>query len=170
MFLQRILNWLGENFKFVAVNGLSHLVAGFLIPTMIYPFLNKAYQKRINYFLLVFFPAVFGSIFPDLLFAISTFIKSQGLKSWSYLLKHGGEIHSVFHRDIALALVIPTTVFLIIVMVYLINFVKYLFGKGWKQKYVKIKLDELPGKWLLWCSVISFFGAGLHILMDVVGF
>ena len=88
--LQRIMEWFTANFKFVAVNGLSHLFVGMLIGTMIFPFLNKNYQKRTHYFLLVFFPAVFGSIFPDLLFTISTLLKSGSLKGWGYLLQHGG--------------------------------------------------------------------------------
>ena len=170
MFLQRIMEWLGSNFKFIALNGLSHIIMGCLIPTVSYPFLNEDYRKRINYFLFIFFPAILGSIFPDLLFAVSTFIKSNGLKGWGYLLKHGGEIHSVFHRDVALALVIPTAVFLIIVLIYLINFVKYLKGRGWRNNYTKILLDKLPSKWLLISSVITFVSAGLHIVMDVVGF
>ena len=169
IFFKRIMEWLSTNFKFIAVNGLSHLLMGLLLSTALFPFLNKDYQKRLNYFLLVFFPALFGSVFPDLLFALSTLIRSKGLSSWGYLLQHGGAVHSVFHRDIALALVIPTTVFLVLVLVYLINFIKYLFG-GWKEGYDKIKLDLLPRFWLLSVSLISFIGAVLHLLMDMVGF
>ncbi len=161
------MDWISANFKFIAVNGLSHLFMGIFLSTALYPFL-KEFKERFNYFLFVFFPLVFGSLFPDLLFAISTLIRSGSLKSWGYLLKHGGEIHSVFHRDIALVLVIPSTVFLVIVLVYLVNFIRYLVS--WGKKYDKIKLDNLPRKWLLICSGLSLLGAVVHLLMDVVGF
>ena len=165
---QRIIEWFSTNFKFVAVNGLSHLLMGMLIGTILYPFLSSNYQRRLNYTLFVFFPAVLGSIFPDLLFAISTLVKSGGSLSWGYLLQHGGAIHSVFHRDIALALVVPTTVFLVIVFVYLINFIRYVIS--WGKTYNKIKLDELPKGWLLISSGLSLVGAVLHLLMDMMGF
>ena len=38
------MEWLSTNFKFIAVNGLSHLLMGLLLSTALFPFLNKDYS------------------------------------------------------------------------------------------------------------------------------
>jgi len=171
-----IFRWVVENMYFIVFNWGSHLVAGAVIATIIFPFLSKQYKKRINYFLFVFFPALFGSDFPDLLFVISTFIKNRTLEGMRVLLESGGSIHSVFHKDIPLLLVIPTTVFFVLVIIYAINGFKKIKGKiiykffPLKKQPEKISLDNLPGKWLILVSIIALLTATLHIIMDMVGF
>ena len=155
-----VLGKIADNLRFIVSNWVSHIVAGVFIATALYPFLNKECRKRFNYAFFVFIPAVFGSVFPDTLFIISTLIQHRQLAGLRYLLEHGGSIHAVFHKTVALALVIPTTVFVVLVLVYLVNWVCSLLGK---EEF------SFPSKWILLVSAISIFSSFLHIVMDATG-
>ena len=41
----------------VSLNALSHVVAGFMVATAMFPFLNEEYKERFNYGLYILFPA-----------------------------------------------------------------------------------------------------------------
>lgn len=151
---------ISANLQFIFANWVSHLFAGTFIATAIYPLLGDEYRKRANYFLFVFIPAVFGSVFPDLLFVVSTLIRHPQLAGLRYLLEHGGSIHAVFHETIALALVVPAAVFAALVLFYSVNWAYRLLGKEGLG---------LPGKWIVLVSAIAMFSALLHIMMDATG-
>jgi len=175
-----VISWIilvADNLRFIVFNWGFHIVAALVLSSAVYAFLSKNYKKRLNYFLFVFFPALFGSEFPDILFTLSTLIKYGTSKNLIFILEHGGYVHAVFHKDIALLLVIPSTVFIILVIISLINktirFKEFLsqkisFIKA--PKLEKIKLDCLPNKWIVMSSVISLVAAVSHIIMDLVGF
>lgn len=139
---------------FIFWNFLSHFFAGVLIATAVFPFLPKTFQKRKHYFLTVFFPSVFGSLFPDLMFITSTVLKLRTLNGLFFALSGGGDIYSVFHFGFPIVLVVPTTVFFVFVM----------------NRLILKKFDSLP-KWsFALISALALFGAIFHIFMDSVGF
>ena len=72
------------------------------------------------------------------------------------ILEEGGIIYNVFHLHFPIILVIPCTVFMIIVIIKLLNL---------KLKN-KIKIDKLPNYWLFYVSIISFLATLLHIAID----
>src|SRR3989344_7233004 len=136
-----------ELVKFFTVNSLPHWIVGLLIPTILYPFLNKKYQKRKNYVLLILIPSLFGSLFPDIMHVTSLLLKYRTFEIFKdiKILEEGGIIYSVFHLHFPIILIIPCTVFLIIVIIKLLNL---------KLKN-KIKIDKLPNYWLFYVSAIS---------------
>ena len=140
---------------FIFFNTYIHIFAGLLLAITIYPFLSKQLKERWNYFLVVFFPAVFGSLFPDLAFIVSSAIEQRSLDGMFEILTHGGAVHSAFHWHSTLVLVVPTTVFVVM-----------LFNR-WKDGQF---FDHLP-KYSFWIiSALSLLAALFHIYMDLVGF
>ncbi|MBI5872455.1 hypothetical protein HZB88_05250 [archaeon] len=155
MIAERIINGLLYHKQFIFNNLIVHILAGLFIPSIVYPFLSKEYKKIWNYFLLVFFPALFGSIFPDLIFALSTWIKERSLDNLFYLLTHGGDVYTSFHFGFPLILVVPTTLFFVLVL-----------NRAFNRQY----FDNLPKYKLLSIALISLISALMHIGLDLVGF
>ena len=147
-----------ELVKFFAVNSLPHPIVGLLIATILYPFLNKEYQKRKNYVLLIAIPSLFGSEFPDIMHIIALLLKYRTFEIFKDIkvLEEGGIIYSVFHLHFPLILVVPCTVFLVIVIIKLLNL---------KLKN-KIKIDKLPNYWLFYVGIISLLATLSHIAID----
>src|SRR3989338_2217775 len=102
-----------EHNTFIFFNTYIHLLAGLLLSVSVYPFLSSLLKERWNYFSVVFFPALFGSVFPDLMFILSTLIERRSLDGIFEILTHGGDVHSAFHWHVTIVLVIPTTIFLV---------------------------------------------------------
>ena len=152
--LRTLITGFIEHKEFIFFNFMIHFLVGVLLATAIYPFLKEEVKERYNYFMLIFFPAVFGSIFPDIIFLVSTLAEHRTLYGLFELLSSGGTVYSTFHSHVPLLLVIPTTVFLVLI-------INKIFGK-W--------LDQLPSWNLLFISLISGFAAGLHLFLDSVGF
>ncbi len=154
MFLKEIFIGLVQHREFIFFNTGVHVLFALLLASSIFPFLSNKLRARYNYFFVVFFPALFGSLFPDLMFIISTWVKERSLNGLFYLLSHGGDIYNSFHFAFPIILVVPTTVFLVFVF----------------NKILRHKFDDFP-KWsfLLIC-VISLFCALFHVFMDSVGF
>jgi hypothetical protein len=152
--IQEIITGFFAHKEFIFFNYLIHIFVGALVATAIFPFLNNKYRARYNYFLSVFFPAMFGSLFPDMMFIISTLIKNRSLVGLFYLLSHGGDVYSVFHFAFPVILVIPCVVFFVLIL----------------NKIFKKKFDEFGWKGLILMCMIALGSALLHILMDLVGF
>jgi len=108
----------------------------------------------LNYTVLVFFPALFGSIFPDLMFIISTIIEKRSLYGLFDTLSHGGDIYSAFHFGFPLILVVPS-MFFIVFIVHRI-FRKRMCFISWRILFMMISLTLLS--------------ALFHIYLDGVGF
>lgn len=104
------------------------------------------------------FPAVFGSIFPDLGFVVYVLIKHRSLYGLMDMFESGGAVHAAFHGWLSL-LVVPIILLLVAGITYLINKIK---GADAEM--------SLPSKWWLIVSIVSLFGAILHLVMDTVGF
>lgn len=155
MIKNQIINGLLNHKQFIFNNFIIHIIAGLLIPTIIYPFLSKKYKEEWNYLTLIFFPALFGSIFPDLIFLLSTWIRNRSLYNLFYLLTHGGDVYNAFHFEFPLILVIPTTVFFVMII-----------NRIFKGQY----FDNLPKYKLLYIAIISLASAFIHIGLDLVGF
>lgn len=154
MIIKEIIGGFKNHKEFIFFNYLVHIFAGAFVATIIFPFLDNRHRAKYNYFMNVFFPAMFGSLFPDMMFITSTLIKNRSLEGLFYLLSHGGEVYSVFHFAFPIILVIPCTVFCVMVM----------------NKIFKKKFDEFGWKGLILMSLIALLSALLHILMDSVGF
>ena len=152
--ISEIITGLSAHKEFIFFNTFSHIIVGIVIATAIFPFLSEKLKNRYNYFIVVFFPAVFGSVFPDLMFIVSTLVKHRSLTGLFDALSHGGEVYSAFHFGFPLVLVVPTTVFILI----LIN------------KVFKKIFDRFPKWCIALVTVISLFCAFFHIFMDGVGF
>lgn len=151
----QLVSILVTNNTFLFFNVYIHILAGLLIAASISPFLSKELKERWSYFSVVFFPALFGSVFPDLMFILSSLIEHHSLDGLFDILTHGGEVHSTFHWHITILLVIPTTIFLVMLM-----------NKKKKGSY----FDHLP-KWSFWIISAVALGAALfHVYMDLVGF
>ena|SRR3989344_5454154 len=153
--ISEIFSGLVQHNRFIFFNTYIHAFAGVFIATALYTFLSKVFKERWHYFTVIFFPAVFGSVFPDLIFILSTYIEQRSLDGMFFLLTHGGDVHSTFHFHFPLVLVAPTTLFFVLVMNRIV-----------KKSY----FDHLP-KWAfaLIC-VLSLAAAFFHIYMDLVGF
>lgn len=147
---------ISDNLQFIFANWVSHIFIGVFIATALYPLLGDEYRNRLNYFFFIFVPAVFSSVFPDLLFVVSTFISHPKLAGLRYLLEHGGSIHAVFHKTIALILVIPAAVFIVLVLVS-------------SARSLSKKELAFPEHWIPIVSALSLFSAFLHIVMDATG-
>jgi hypothetical protein len=152
--ISEIIAGLMNHGDFIFFNTISHLIAGIVIATAIFPFLSEKLKNRYNYFIVVFFPAVFSSVFPDLMFISSTIVKHRSLTGLFDALSHGGDVYSAFHFGLPLILVVPTVVFILI----LIN------------KVFKKSFDRFPKWCIALVTLISLFCAGFHIIMDGVGF
>ena len=89
------------------------------------------------------------------MFILSTLIERRSLDGIFDILTSGGEVHSVFHWHVTIVLVIPTTIFLVMLM-----------NKSLRKSY----FDHLPkgSFWII--SVISLAAALFHVYMDLVGF
>ena len=154
MIIQEIIQGFRNHNEFIFFNYLIHVFAGAFIATIIFPFLNNKSRAGYNYTIMVFFPAMFGSLFPDMMFIISTLIQNRSLVGLFYLLSHGGDVYSTFHFAFPVILVIPCVVFCVMVI----------------NKIFKRKFDEFGWKGLMLMSLVGLFSALLHILMDSVGF
>ncbi|MBS3170569.1 hypothetical protein J4223_02215 [Candidatus Woesearchaeota archaeon] len=154
MIFSELIQGFLEHKEFIFFNHLVHVFAGAFIATVIFPFLNNRYRSRYNYVLTVFFPAMFGSLFPDMMFIISTLIKNRSLTGLFDALSGGGDVYSTFHFAFPVILVIPCVVFFVLII----------------NKIFKRKFDEFGWKGLILMSLIGLFSALLHILMDSVGF
>ncbi len=155
-FINYVFSSISDNLQFIVANWVSHIFIGVFIATALYPLLDREYRNRFNYLFFVLVPAVFSSVFPDLLFTISTFINHRQLAGLRYLLEHGGSIHAVFHKTIALTLVIPVTVFVVLVLVS-------------SARSLEKKELVFPEYWIPIVSALSLFSAFLHIVMDATG-
>ena len=154
MIIKEIIQGLIQHREFIFFNFGIHVFFAALLSISIFPFLSNKLKASYNYFWVVFFPAMFGSLFPDLMFIISTMIKQRSIDGSFFLLSHGGEIYNAFHFAFPIVLVIPCTVFIVLIM----------------NKIFRHKFDDFP-KWsfLLMC-IISLFCAFAHILFDSIGF
>lgn len=148
--IKEIIEGLKVHNDFAFFNTYIHLFVGVFIASALYPFLSK----KKEYIPLVFFPAVFGSIFPDLIFIVSTLFKERSLTGLFYLLSNGGDAYSVFHFGFPLILVIPCTVFIVMIA----------------NKVMRRKFDDFPKWGLTWMCLVSFFSALFHVYLDCVGF
>lgn len=143
------------NNTFLFFNVYIHVLAGLLLAGSVYPFLSESLKKPWNYFSVVFFPALFGSVFPDLMFILTTLIEKHSLEGIFDILTHGGEVHSVFHWHVTIVLVIPTTIFVVMLM---------------NKKVQKSYFDHLP-RYSFWIiSSLCLAAALFHVYMDLVGF
>ena len=144
-----------EHNTFIFFNTYIHILAGLLLAISIYPFISPLLKEKWNYFCIVLFPAFFGSVFPDLMFILTTLIEKRSLNGLFEALTHGGDVHSAFHWHATISLVIPTTIFLVMLM-----------NKRKKGFYI----DHLPKASFWIMSAISLFAALFHVYMDLVGF
>ncbi len=151
----QLVSILVTNNTFLFFNVYIHILAALLLSASVYPFLSPLLKERWNYFSVVFFPLLFASVFPDLMFIISTLVERRSLDGVFDILTHGGEVHSVFHFHLPIILVAPTTMMLVMLM-----------NKKVKGSY----FDHLP-KWsfILICA-LSIFAALFHVYLDLVGF
>jgi hypothetical protein len=154
MFIQEVIKGLIKHKEFIFFNDVIHIIAGISFATALFPFLSKKLKNKFEYFTVVFFPAVFGSMFPDLMFICSTLFEHRSIDGLFLELSNGGHVYSSFHFSFPIILVIPTTVFLMLIF----------------TKAVRGKFDELPGWSILWMSLVALFCALLHIFMDTIGF
>ncbi|MFC1768589.1 hypothetical protein ACFLZX_02395 [Nanoarchaeota archaeon] len=160
--VSEIYKLLLENGVFILVNYGSHIAAGVLIATILYPFLGNNFKKRANYVVFVMVPAIFASTFADHLFILSSLIKHRSIDGLRIVLEDGGAMHSVFHTDIALLLVIPSTVFLVMMVRFFLGYIR--------ENTQYLKKVKLVKKWVLWVSILSLVCALIHLVMDFVGF
>ncbi len=154
MIISEIIIGFWKHKEFIFFNSLIHIFVGVFVASSIFPFLNNKYRARYNYILSVFFPAIFGSVFPDMMFIISTLIKNRSLNGLFYLLSHGGEVYSSFHFAFPIILVVPCTVFFVMI-----------FNKIFRKKF-----DEFGWGGLILMSLIALSCALFHIFMDLIGF
>jgi len=152
--IREIIEGLKVHNEFIFFNTYIHLFVGVFIALAVYPFLSNKLKNRYNYSLLIFFPAVFGSVFPDLMFIISTIIKERSIYGLFDILSHGGDVYTTFHFGFPLILVVPCTFFIVMVV----------------NRVFKKSFDNFPKWGLIWLSVISLFCALFHIYLDMVGF
>jgi len=150
-----ILQGLVEHNTFIFFNTYIHIIVGIVLATALYPFLSKKGRERWTYFTIVFFPLIFGSIFPDLMFILSSLVESRSLNSLFFVLTSGGAVHSTFHFHFPLVLVAPVTLCLVMLM-----------NKWITKKY----FDHMP-RWsfILVCG-LAIGGAVMHVYMDTLGF
>ena len=154
MVLSEIITGLSTHNEFIFFNTYIHFIVGILIATAIYPFLSRKLKTPLNYAWFVFFPALFGSIFPDLMFIISTLVEHRSIYGLYEALSHGGEIYSAFHFGFPLILVVPSMFFIVFIVHRL--FRKRMCFISWKILFMMMSL--------------SLLSALLHIYLDGVGF
>ena len=152
--IREIIQGLKVHNEFIFFNTYIHFFVGVFIALAVYPFLSKKLKLRYNYIFLIFFPAVFGSIFPDLMFIVSTLVKQRSLYGLFDLLSTGGDVYTTFHFGFPLVLVVPCTFFIVMVV----------------NRIFKKSFDNFPKWGLFWLCLLSLFSALFHIYLDGVGF
>lgn len=154
MFFSEIVSGLWIHKEFIFYNVVIDFLAGIFLATALYPFLGKKGKERYNYIILVFFPSVFGAVFPDLMFILSSLIEKRSLNDLFYTLSHGGEVYSAFHFHLPIILVIPCTFFVIMLV----------------NRIVKKRFSGFP-KWsLLLGCILALLAALMHVFLGTVGF
>tara|TARA_Y100000310_G_C20684197_1_gene817951 strand:+ start:879 stop:1340 length:462 start_codon:yes stop_codon:yes gene_type:complete len=153
MVLNQIIAGINTHNEFVFFNTGIHLIAGVLIATAIYPFLSRKLQKKYNYILLAFFPAVLGSIFPDLILTVSTLIQHRAIYGLFEALT-AGEMLSFYHFGLPLILIVPTVVLTILII----------------NRIFKKTVKQFPAWSFRLVFITSILSILLHIYLDGVGF
>jgi hypothetical protein len=153
MVLNQIIAGINTHNEFVFLNTGIHLIAGVIIATAIYPFLSKRLKKRYNYILLAFFPAVLGSIFPDLILTISTLIQHWEINGLFEALT-ASEMLSFYHFGLPLILIVPTVVLTILII----------------NKIFQKTIKQFPAWTFRLVFITSILSTLFHIYLDGVGF
>lgn len=154
MVISQVITGLNAHKEFIFFNTGIHFIVGVLIATSLYPFLSKKLKEPMNYAWFVFFPALFGSIFPDLIFIISTFVQHRTLNGLFESLSHGGEIYSAFHFGFPLLLVVPSMFFIVFIA----------------HRLLRKRMCFINWKIFTFMILISLLSALFHIYLDGVGF
>lgn len=140
--------------EFIFFNVCFDVLAGIFLATALYPFLSKKLKERYNYTLLVFFPSLFGAVFPDTMFILSSVIEKRSLNGIFYTLSHGGEVYTAFHFHLPIILVIPCVFFIVMLV----------------NRIVKKKFALFPKWGLLLACMLSLIAALMHVFLGTVGF
>ncbi len=154
MILQEIFSGLWTYREFIFYNVIIDMLAGIFLATALYPFLGKKLKERYNYALLVFFPSLFGAVFPDLMFILSSVVEKRSFEGIFYTLSHGGEVYSAFHFHLPIILVIPCVFFIIMIV----------------NRLVKKKFASFPTGALSLACMLSLLAAFMHVFLGTVGF
>ena len=139
--------------EFLFYNVMIDILAGIFLATALYPFLGKKLKENYNYALFVFFPSVFGAVFPDMMFILSSVLEKRSFEGLFYTLSHGGEVYTTFHFHLPIVLVIPS-----------VFFVMMLVNKLVKKKFHAPKWALLLG------SLLSLVATLMHVFLWTVGF
>ena len=143
--------WMHREFLFY--NVMIDILVGIFLATALYPFLGKKIKERYTYALFVFFPSVFGAVFPDVMFIFSSVLEKRSFDGLFYTLSHGGEVYTTFHFHLPIVLVIPCVFFVMMLV----------------NRLVKGKFHAPKWALLLGC-LLSLLAALMHVFLGTVGF